>query len=109
MAKRTNKGRSLSTPPSGLAMDRIGVGPDQLVVFSFPALRLEGLSALTEIEREVALEVLAGRSTAAIAAARQRSPRTIANQLASIFRKLGVKSRAELVALIGHSGHSGDR
>ena len=53
----------------------------------------EGLSAA---ERQVASEAASGLSNAAIGKKRGRSPRTIANQLASIYRKLGIASRAEL-------------
>lgn len=42
--------------------------------------------------------LIAGRASAEIAAARHVSLRTIANQVASVFRKVGVKSRSELVA-----------
>ena len=53
---------------------------------------------LTPAERMIALDAAAGLSNATIAARRRRSVRTIANQLASIYRKLGVGSRAELAA-----------
>jgi DNA-binding NarL/FixJ family response regulator len=46
------------------------------------------------------LDAAAGLSNAAIARARGRSPRTIANQLQSIYRKLGVASRAEMTAYV---------
>ena len=52
---------------------------------------------LSPAEKEVAALVARGRSTADIARARRVSPRTVANQLASIFRKLGVSSRQELL------------
>ncbi len=55
---------------------------------------------LTEAERDVVLGVVSGLSNAEIAARRSASPRTVANQLAAIFRKLGVDSRAELTAKI---------
>ena len=45
--------------------------------------------------------VLAGLANAAIARRRGTSARTVANQVASIFRKLGVQSRAELAARWG--------
>ncbi len=45
------------------------------------------------------LAVLAGKSNADIARARDTSTRTVANQLASIYGKLGISSRHELVAL----------
>ena len=53
--------------------------------------------SLTSAERQVVIGVLNGRSNAAIAAARHTSSRTVANQLAAIYRKLGVSSRWELV------------
>lgn len=53
---------------------------------------------LSPAEREVVQDVLAGLANSEIASKRERSARTIANQLASIFRKLGVGSRFELTA-----------
>ncbi|MCZ7680271.1 MAG: helix-turn-helix transcriptional regulator [Sandaracinaceae bacterium] len=53
---------------------------------------------LTDAEREVCRMILLGRSNAQIATARHTAPRTVANQVASIFKKLGVASRAELLA-----------
>jgi DNA-binding NarL/FixJ family response regulator len=58
------------------------------------------LSTLTLAERRVLTAVLEGRAQKDIAAERLSSPRTIANQVASIFRKLGVGSRRELMARI---------
>lgn len=54
------------------------------------------LAALSASEREVALAVARGLSNEAIAAARGASVRTVVNQLASVYRKLGVGSRVEL-------------
>lgn len=48
-----------------------------------PAPRVDGLS---EIEHEILGLLLDGYDTSAIAAAREKSPRTIANQVASIPR-----------------------
>ncbi len=62
---------------------------------SVPAREL-ALEHLTRVERLVARDAARGLSTAEIARRRKRSPRTIANQLASIYRKLGIASRAEL-------------
>jgi DNA-binding NarL/FixJ family response regulator len=53
---------------------------------------------LTPAERQVAGAVLRGSTNDAIAAARRTSARTVANQLAAIYRKLGVSSRWELAA-----------
>lgn len=71
-----------------------------------PALSAPDLSKvtpenLTAAEREVADAALRGQSTAEIASARGRSPRTIANLLARAYRKVGVRSRFELAALAG--------
>ncbi|MBI2390673.1 MAG: helix-turn-helix transcriptional regulator [Deltaproteobacteria bacterium] len=53
---------------------------------------------LNETERGIVAAILRGESNAAIAQARGTSPRTVANQIARMFKKLGVGSRAELVA-----------
>jgi DNA-binding NarL/FixJ family response regulator len=80
------------------------VGDEVLVVTSLPAdaagLSDARLSVLTNAERQVALDVAAGLSNQAIAKKRKRAVRTIANQLASIYRKLGIASRAELAILL---------
>jgi DNA-binding CsgD family transcriptional regulator len=57
------------------------------------------VGALTDAERAVAAQVVQGKSNREIAAARGASERTIANQIASVFAKAGVHSRAELAAL----------
>jgi DNA-binding CsgD family transcriptional regulator len=69
----------------------------ELAVVSYP-LGVANAS-LSAAEHEVVRLVLAGCSNAEIAAARGTKPRTVANQIASIFKKLGVGSRAELAAL----------
>ena len=53
--------------------------------------------ALTSTEHEILRWVSAGRTTAEIAQVRGRSPATVRNQLTVIFRKLGVRNRAEAV------------
>lgn len=54
------------------------------------------LDRLTPAERIVARLAAAGLSNAEIGRKRRVSERTIANQLASVFRKLGIGSRVEL-------------
>jgi DNA-binding NarL/FixJ family response regulator len=44
--------------------------------------------------------VLEGKSNQEIAKSRRTAVRTVANQVASIFRKLGVGSRSELYAFV---------
>lgn len=65
--------------------------------FSRPAGRW---SKLTSAEREVAEMILAGQSNAGIARARRVALSTVATQVRSVFAKLGVSSRAELVGRI---------
>jgi DNA-binding CsgD family transcriptional regulator len=61
------------------------------------------LTELTASELEVARLARANHSNAAIAALRGSSARTVANQMASVFDKLGVGSRCALV-MIGELG-----
>jgi DNA-binding CsgD family transcriptional regulator len=56
---------------------------------------------LTKAEKAVIELVLRGLSNAAIAKGRDGSARTVANHLASAYKKLGVGSRRELVARFG--------
>ena len=62
--------------------------------------RLDG-DGLTEREREVCALVVAGSSNAQVAAALFISPRTVEHHLHSIYRKVGVRSRAQLAARVG--------
>lgn len=60
-------------------------------------------ASLAPAEREVARLAADGLSNEEIARARGTAARTIANQLASIYRKLGVGSRVELIALLARN------
>jgi DNA-binding CsgD family transcriptional regulator len=55
---------------------------------------------LTQAEREVARGVVEGRTSSNLAARRGTTERTIANQLAAVFRRLRVSGRSELRAEI---------
>ena len=81
-------------PPSSLVAYELEPGR-VLFVHGLVAPQVEGLTAA---EQEVLALLLDGRDTAAIAHERGTATRTTANQVASIFRKLGVGSRAELAA-----------
>ena len=76
------------------------VGDERLVVLELPRVDPSTLQGLTETERAIVMRVVDGESNEHIAAERGVSPRTVANQLATVFRKLGVSGRAELVAAI---------
>ena len=93
--------RTLADAPVGLRATRMALAGDELVVFSFPAdqAALEALlGRLTSAERSVALRMLDGLSNREIAVARGTSARTVTKQVENVFRKVGVRSRAELAA-----------
>jgi DNA-binding CsgD family transcriptional regulator len=62
--------------------------------------RLNQMRALSPREREIALLVSEGHSNAEVARRLSKSVLTIKTQLNSVFRKLGVESRAKLMALL---------
>lgn len=62
------------------------------------ATLVDRLPGLAPGERAVAELALLGLTNAEIGARRRTSARTVANQLATVYRKLGVGSRAELAA-----------
>jgi DNA-binding NarL/FixJ family response regulator len=82
----------------------VSLDQGEVVVFSYAVDATELPDCLSVAEREVATAVLRGESNARIAKRRGTSVRTTANQVASVFRKLGVRSRSELAAawLPGH-------
>ncbi len=86
-------------PPPDLRAVAIDGG--NMVILSYP---VEGsstlLDSLSPAERQVAQLVCEGLRGPAIAVQRQTSYRTVCNQLASTYRKLGVNSRDELIALL---------
>lgn len=67
-------------------------------VFDVPPLAFP--SSLTASERDVASRIVQGDGRAAIAAARGVSLPTVNKQMASVFRKLNVRDRAELIAML---------
>ena len=66
-----------------------------------PPLPVRPPLRLTPGERQVIMLIFQGKSDAQIAKARGTSVRTVLNQLSSVFRKLGFKSRDELMQLLG--------
>lgn len=85
-------------PPAGLAVFHVEAGDTKLALVTFQLERDVALSSLSNAERAVMSGILEGRSNAEIAALRGTSVRTVANQVAKLFDKLGVRSRAELTA-----------
>lgn len=70
------------------------------LVLSFEPPRPALPASLTDAELSIAHLSLAGLTNPQIAAARGRSPSTVAKQINAIYRKLGVQSRTELAARI---------
>ena len=92
--------------PGDVRAHALRLGSGSYVLLSFARGGEEAVSGsaglaghgLTTAEQEVARGLLAGLSNVEIARLRGSSARTIANQAASLYAKLGVHSRAELAA-----------
>jgi DNA-binding NarL/FixJ family response regulator len=69
-----------------------------------PCGEIPRFDGLAQAEREVAGLAVLGLSNAEIGARRGTSLRTVANQLARVYRKLGVGSRAELAVVAREDG-----
>ncbi len=88
----------------------IGGDQDQIAVTIEPASGDHLISllfaayGLTAREREICSEVMAGRSTSDIAGHLFISTNTVQDHLKSIFAKVGVRSRGELVARLRPNG-----
>jgi DNA-binding NarL/FixJ family response regulator len=82
--------------PEGFEVRRLRIGSEELVVVSVPSLSSRLPGDLTSAERSVLSMLLDGLSSLQIARQRGTSVRTVANQAAAIFRKLGVHRRAQL-------------
>jgi DNA-binding NarL/FixJ family response regulator len=76
----------------------MAIGNEQLLVGSIPLLDDTKLVGLSPAERHVLTLLIAGSTDRDIAKRRATSARTVANQVQSLFRKFGVRSRGELVA-----------
>jgi DNA-binding NarL/FixJ family response regulator len=89
-------------PPTGVIAYELEPGK---ILFVHPLPNAFDDAKLSPSEREVAALILHGRDNASIAELRGTSVRTTANQVASIFAKLGVRSRAQLAAK-AHEGRA---
>lgn len=69
---------------------------EELLILSYAIDEPTPPPGLSAAERSVAMAVVRGLSNTEIALERGTSIRTVANQMHSIFTKLGVASRAEL-------------
>jgi DNA-binding CsgD family transcriptional regulator len=89
-----------------LALPRAARGADVLHCPTFRAPPRPRVP-LAPAQREVLALLLSGLSNAVIARRRGRATRTVANQVAAIFRRLGVTSRLELFALFARGDGAG--
>ena len=85
-------------PPSDLTATEVEVDGQTFVLLEWSDVTPRALDNLSEAEADILAGILRGESNAEIARRRHTKTRTVANQIASIFRKLGVRSRAELMA-----------
>jgi DNA-binding NarL/FixJ family response regulator len=87
-------------PPVGLRASTEGKGPHRSLLFLYPCPDWTLPPSLSDAERIVVMDLIDGASPHHIARMRGTSPRTVANQISAIFRKLGVGSRVELFAAL---------
>jgi DNA-binding NarL/FixJ family response regulator len=99
------KGKPQERAPGRLTrlarLSRLTADGEELIVLSYPRETRAPVAGLTPAEQGVLDLLRAGLSNTQVAAARGTSVRTVANQVASVFRKLGVQSRAELFVKLG--------
>lgn len=87
--------------PAGIArrLREVVLDSERFAIGSAPVLEARSAVRLSGSERIVARAACRGVPSAAIAAERGTSARTVDNQLGAIYRKLGVHSRSELAAI----------
>jgi DNA-binding NarL/FixJ family response regulator len=103
--QRSNPKRSRGElPPPGTIFHELEDDLGTYVVISLPPPLTALLGRCTPAERDVLPDLIAGRSNSEIARRRRRSVRTVANQVASLLRRLGAGSRRELAALVAGHG-----
>jgi len=90
--------RGFSLPPASRVTDGSQNGGPLTLFVDRPEQRLA--ACLSAAEYQIVRLAIEGKTHAEMAAARSASPRTIANQLAAVFRKLGVSGRRELIATV---------
>jgi DNA-binding NarL/FixJ family response regulator len=97
--RREVEGSPLSAPPGIQAVHAAYRGKPAVVV-SFPVPTADWSRSLTSAEKDVANDLLAGLPNHAIGRKRGSSVRTVVNQVASIFKKVGAHSRLELCLVV---------
>lgn len=85
---------------AGPRVSRMRVGGEDILVLSVPLPRLRYPEGTTAAEQGIIDAVLQGLAVKEIAELRGASLRTVTTQLGAIFRKAGVNSQAELIAMM---------
>ena len=88
--------------PGGIRarLEEASIGEQDLLVGGHPLLDEAVIASLSDAEREIVEALLTGSTSAEIALRRGTAANTISNQIASIFDKLGVRSRIELASKV---------
>jgi DNA-binding CsgD family transcriptional regulator len=90
------------TPGPGTRVEQLGEHENELLVVSErPELRLS--RRLSKSEIDVVCLLVEGRSYADISARRATSTRTVANQIANVYKKLRISGRQQLLGLLATS------
>lgn len=92
--------RAPFSAPRGIQIERAAHRGKPAVRVSFPVPKVAWSASLTSAEKDVANDILAGLPNDAIGKKRGSSVRTVVNQVASIFRKVGAHSRLELCLVV---------
>ena len=85
---------------AGPRVSRMRVGGEDILVLSVPLPQLRYPEGTTSAEHEIIDAVLQGLTIKEIAGQRNASLRTVTTQLGMIFKKAGVNSQAELIAMM---------
>jgi len=119
-ASELNLSESVIARTLRLALDKLGA-PDTATLAGVPVLAFDplpgvsteadlavariapaarSLANLSHAERSIVTDLFVGKRIPAIALERGTSPRTVAHQIGSVYRKLGASSCRELLALL---------
>jgi DNA-binding NarL/FixJ family response regulator len=85
--------------PSTMNVGFVELDGQQFAVIEVRTTSALPVAKLTRTEQQVLALLLTGKASIEIATARSVAERTVINQISSIYRKLEVSGRAELMAL----------
>jgi DNA-binding NarL/FixJ family response regulator len=103
--------RTLDPASEALLQQTVRDFPDSLLASEIRSIltsRSSPFAKITVAERRVLERICEGKTSRQIAAELERSPSTVRNQTITMFRTLGVKTRAGLVALVAAESRAGN-